>query len=165
MIKPIMLGVARISSLGLISLLLLAGASVAVEAHSTASGGWRYNYDPPAAPSTTSLTARTAAFRTHDHGAQGAWLAVAAVDARLAAEGAEGFSTFVRDEAGRVKKYTTYGRSDPRDPVPFRPVKRFDRDGKPHFNKVTGEYVPTPHVHDPTAPGGVRPPRPDEIPR
>jgi hypothetical protein len=56
-------------------------------------------------------------------------------------------------------------RSDTRDPVPFRPVKRFDRDRKPHFNKVTGEYVPTPHMHDPTTAGGVRPPRPDEIPR
>ncbi|HEX7297382.1 MAG TPA: RHS repeat-associated core domain-containing protein [Solirubrobacteraceae bacterium] len=82
------------------------------------------------------------------------------------AKGLDGaFTTFERDASGRVKKYTTYARSDPRDPVPFRPVKRFDRDGKPHFNKVTGEYVPTPHVHDPTAPGGVRPPRPDEIPR
>jgi len=35
----------------------------------------------------------------------------------------------------------------------------------PHFNKVTKEYVVSPHIHnDRTMPGGTRPARPEEIP-
>jgi RHS repeat-associated protein len=74
------------------------------------------------------------------------------------------FSMFTRDESGAVSKYTTYGPADPRDPEEFRPTLRYDSTGKGHFNKVTGERVATPHIHDPTTPGGVRPPSPEEIP-
>ncbi len=72
--------------------------------------------------------------------------------------------TFTRDESGAVNKYTTYGPADPRDPEDFRPTSRYDGTGKGHFNKVTGERVATPHVHDPNTPGGVRPPNQEEIP-
>lgn len=99
-----------------------------------------------------------------------AGLATAAVipgegEEELGAEGLNGsFSTFTRDESGAVNKYTTYGPADPRDPEDFRPTSRYDGTGKGHFNKVTGERVATPHVHDPNTPGGVRPPNPEEIP-
>jgi RHS repeat-associated protein len=81
------------------------------------------------------------------------------------ADGLDGsFSTFTRDESGVVNKYTTYGPADPRDPEEFRPTIRYDANGRSHFNKVTGKYVDTPHIHDPTAPGGVRGPTADESP-
>jgi hypothetical protein len=80
-------------------------------------------------------------------------------------EGLDGsFSTFARDADGNVTKYTTYGPSSPEDPEPYRPTLRYDATGRSHFNKATGEYVDTPHVHDPGTPGGVRSPLPIEIP-
>ncbi|MBU0705985.1 hypothetical protein KJ657_02535 [Patescibacteria group bacterium] len=44
----------------------------------------------------------------------------------------------------------------------FIKVKSVDVIGKPHLNKVTGELIETPHVHDET---GTRPARPDELPK
>jgi RHS repeat-associated protein len=80
-------------------------------------------------------------------------------------EGLDGsFSTFTRDADGNVTKYTTYGPSSPEDPEPYRPTLRYDETGRSHFNKATGEYVDTPHVHDPGTLGGVRSPLPIEIP-
>jgi hypothetical protein len=72
-----------------------------------------------------------------------------------------------RDPAtGKVTKYETFQpQTNPRNPNPWESTKRFDGSGKGHYNKGTGETVPTPHVHDPTAPGGVRPPEPWEIPQ
>jgi hypothetical protein len=74
------------------------------------------------------------------------------------------FSTFARDADGNVTKYTTYGPSSPEDPEPYRPTLRYDETGRSHFNEATGEYVDTPHVHDPGTPGGVCSPLPIEIP-
>jgi hypothetical protein len=51
------------------------------------------------------------------------------------------------------------------DPRPFDQAKRVDVTGDPHFNKATRQDVPTPHVHEKGAPGGVRPARPDEVPQ
>ena len=73
------------------------------------------------------------------------------------------FSTFQRGPGGQVDHYTTYT-ANPQNPSGYDVAKRFDRVGRAHFNKTTGEYVPTPHTHDPGSPGGVRPPNPDEIP-
>lgn len=42
--------------------------------------------------------------------------------------------------------------------------KRFDGTGRGHYNKAMGQEVPTPHVNDPSCPGGVRPPFPNEFP-
>jgi RHS repeat-associated protein len=52
------------------------------------------------------------------------------------------------------------------DPV-FVSELRYDGNGHPneHYNGVTGTSVPTPHVHDPNCPGGVRPAEPWEIPQ
>jgi hypothetical protein len=75
-------------------------------------------------------------------------------------------TTFRVGPSGKVTKYQTWElQSNPRNPAPWEPSNRFDADGDPHFNKVTKRYVPTPHMHDPRAPGGVRPAEPWEIPR
>jgi len=67
---------------------------------------------------------------------------------------------------GKVIKYETYDpQTNPQNPNPWKPAKRFDKTGDPHYNKSTKQDVPTPHVHDPTTPGGVRPAQPDEIPK
>ena len=74
-------------------------------------------------------------------------------------------TTFRRDPTtGQVTHYQTWNPSDPRNPKPWTPGKRFDREGAPHYNKVTDEYVPTPHINDPNIPGKVRPALPGEIP-
>lgn len=44
-------------------------------------------------------------------------------------------------------------------------VLHVETEGIPGFNRATAADVPPPHVHDPSAPGGVRAARPDEIPR
>jgi hypothetical protein len=73
-------------------------------------------------------------------------------------------STFKIDQNGRVSGYQEWTPSrDARNPNAFEPAKRFDRDGKTHFDKETGRDVPTPHIQEPG--GKVRPPRPDEMPR
>lgn len=75
-------------------------------------------------------------------------------------------TTFRRDPStGQVNHYQTWTPSDPRNPNPWTPGKRFDRDGDPHFNKVTGQDVPTPHINDPSVPGKVRPALPGEMPK
>lgn len=47
----------------------------------------------------------------------------------------------------------------------FDKVQRFDGLGKSHINKITKQNVPTPHVNGMSIPWGVRPARPDEIPK
>jgi len=67
-----------------------------------------------------------------------------------------------RDAQGNITGYETYSpQSNPRNPNQWQSDKRVDLQGKPHFEKSTGQDVPTPHVHEP---GGVRPANPDEIP-
>ncbi len=75
-------------------------------------------------------------------------------------------STYRRDpNTGQVNHYETWKpQSNPRDPNPWESQKRFDRTGASHYNKDTGQSIPTPHVHDPSAPGGVRSALPGEIP-
>ena len=48
---------------------------------------------------------------------------------------------------------------------PWQMEKSYDAVGRSHFNKKTQQYVDTPHVHDPRAPGGVRVPNLEEIPK
>lgn len=74
-------------------------------------------------------------------------------------------TTFKRDpQTGKVTNYETYQpQTNPRDPKPWESVKRYDGN-HPHFDKGTGQRS-QPHVHDPSAPGGVRPPDPSEIPK
>jgi hypothetical protein len=43
--------------------------------------------------------------------------------------------------------------------------KRCDLIGKAHFNKLTGESVPTPHVHESGVAGGARLAESHEIPK
>jgi uncharacterized protein RhaS with RHS repeats len=75
----------------------------------------------------------------------------------------------VDPQTGKVTKYETYQpQSNPRNPSQWEPAKRVDTqyaDPHNHFNKATQADVPTPHVHDPAAPGGIRSAIPDELPR
>jgi Bacterial toxin 24 len=74
-------------------------------------------------------------------------------------------SVFRRGASGQINKYETYRwAANHRNPDRWVRVKRFDRTGRAHYNKQTGRSIGTPHVHDPEAPGGVRPPRSDEVP-
>jgi hypothetical protein len=76
------------------------------------------------------------------------------------------YTTFRTDpKTGKVTHYETrVPQTNPQNPNPWQIEKHFDGTGRGHFNKATQQNVPTPHVHDPSAPGGVRPPRPYEIP-
>jgi hypothetical protein len=91
-------------------------------------------------------------------------LAIPVLEPRFDAEGAH--SVFRRAADGRVRSYTTYTvQTNPREPSPWQLAKRFDGEGRAHYNKATGQPVPTPHVHQPSARGGVRPARRGEVPR
>ena len=80
-------------------------------------------------------------------------------------KGAEGaHSTFRRDANGNVTHTATY-QPNSRNPSGFDEVSRTDVTGAAHYNKVTGEMVPTPHVQGKEIPGGVRPAKAEEIPR
>lgn len=69
-------------------------------------------------------------------------------------------------QTGLVRNYeTSVLQTNPRNPNPFKFDKNFDGMGEAHFNKATKLYVPTPHVHDPLVPGGIRTLLPDELPR
>ncbi|MFD3270647.1 polymorphic toxin-type HINT domain-containing protein [Paenibacillus dendritiformis] len=71
-------------------------------------------------------------------------------------------TTFKRDSNGNVTNYSTYKpQTNTNTPNKWEQVKRYDGVGKGdgHFNKVTGQKIKEPHVHDPKTPGGVREPR------
>jgi len=76
-------------------------------------------------------------------------------------------TTFKTNASGQVTGHAEWA-PNAQNPTGFDQVKRVDtQHAEPtsHVNKVTGEDVPTPHVHDPETPGGVRPARPDELPK
>jgi RHS repeat-associated protein len=81
-------------------------------------------------------------------------------------QNAEGpHTTFQTDPSGNVTKYQNWEpQSNPQNPNPWEPGTRYDGSGESHFNKATQQDVPTPHVHDPATPGGVRSPNPNEVP-
>jgi RHS repeat-associated protein len=81
------------------------------------------------------------------------------------AEGAH--STWKRDALGRVSGHAEW-QPNARNPSGFNEAKRVDTQyANPHvhYNKATGQPVPTPHAHDPLTAGGVRAARPDELPQ
>jgi len=77
-------------------------------------------------------------------------------------------SVFRRDPInGGTAKYATYKpQTNPRNPNPWEIVKRFDGSNHPHshFNTHSKEWIDTPHVHDPSKPGGIRYPYIWEVP-
>jgi RHS repeat-associated protein len=74
-------------------------------------------------------------------------------------------TSYKRGADGKISGYETYKRSDARNPNPWTSEKRVDVTGAPHYNKVTGKDVPTPHVQGRDIPGGVRPAESWEIPK
>ena len=69
----------------------------------------------------------------------------------------------VDPDTGEIINYKVY-RKNPQNPSGFDEVIGYDGVGSGHTNSVTGEKVPTPHVHDKNAPGKIRPPYSNEIP-
>jgi len=77
-------------------------------------------------------------------------------------EEAEGpHSTFKKDSEGNTTGYETY-EENPQNPTGYDTKKRYDGEGKGHYNKKTGEVVKTPHVHEG---GEARKPKEEEIPK
>ncbi len=75
-------------------------------------------------------------------------------------------STFKTDADGNVTHYATWKPNPyPDYPKPWIMEKRVDVVGDPHFNKVTGQTVPTPHAQGRGIPGGVRPAEKLELPK
>ncbi|WP_218160095.1 polymorphic toxin-type HINT domain-containing protein [Actinacidiphila alni] len=70
--------------------------------------------------------------------------------------------TFRRDAStGKVAHYAEWTeQTNPRNPAPWEQVKRVDMQGVPHYDKVTGDSIPTPHVNLPD--GSARPTEPWE---
>lgn len=76
-------------------------------------------------------------------------------------------SSFRRNSV-RTTTYETYRpQTNPKNPNHWESVKRYDGNLEhphSHYNKVTEQRIHTPHVHDPSTPGGIRIPTPAEIP-
>jgi len=76
-------------------------------------------------------------------------------------------TTIKRDpDTGEITHYETYRpQTNPKNPNKWESVKRYDgpKTDK-HWNKKLNEDVNPPHIHDPTAPGGIRPAQSWEIP-
>jgi len=73
-------------------------------------------------------------------------------------------TTYRRDASGRVTHYATW-EPNSRNPSGFQEVLRGDMVGNSHYNKVTRQNVPTPHIHGGGTPGGVRAAQSCEITR
>ena len=76
-------------------------------------------------------------------------------------------SVFRRDPMlGRVTHYETFTpQTNLQNPNPWMSVKRFDRLGEGHRNKILKENISTPHIHDSNYSGGVRYPEIWEVPK
>ena len=70
-------------------------------------------------------------------------------------------STSRRDADGNVKHHAEWS-PNPQNPTGFDQVKRVDTQ---YANPLSDKGIPTPHTHEKTTPGGVRPATPDELPR
>ncbi|MCG8527258.1 MAG: hypothetical protein MI748_12810, partial [Opitutales bacterium] len=80
-------------------------------------------------------------------------------------EALEGAHTVFKTHNDKIIRYETrIPQQNPNNPNPWQMDKRYDGIGGSHYNKATQQDVPTPHIHDPGVPGGVRPANPDEIP-
>ena len=67
-----------------------------------------------------------------------------------------------------VTHWQAFNKPVNQNPNPFAPGNAYHGRAKPndnHHNSATGEKFGVPHVHDRTVPGGIRHPRPDEMPR
>lgn len=77
--------------------------------------------------------------------------------------------TFGRNpHIGVTEKYQTFWpQKNLKNPNPWEKGIRYDGPYHPHehFNKSIKKRIDTPHIHDTTTPGGVRPPFEWEIPQ
>lgn len=65
---------------------------------------------------------------------------------------------------GEITRHETW-QPNVRNPSGWDKVQSTDIRGRPHYNKQTGESIPTPHTQGKDIPGGVRPATPAEIPK
>ncbi|MCY7296085.1 RHS repeat domain-containing protein, partial [Alteromonas sp. a30] len=82
-------------------------------------------------------------------------------------EDADGSHTvWKKNNKGEVTNHQTFKpNTNPKNPNKWMKGNRTDVSGKSEFNKKTKRWVDTPHTHDSSAPGGIRPARPDELPK
>lgn len=73
-------------------------------------------------------------------------------------------TTFIETLLGKILRYATFFKNK-LNPNGFDEVKRVDLFGDQHFNKVTNEFISTPHVHEKGIQGDIRNANEDEIPR
>ncbi len=74
-------------------------------------------------------------------------------------------STFRTDpQTGKTINTATYKQNSQNPKTGFDEVKRVDVVGAPHKSKITGQDIPTPHVHEPKL-KDPRPALPHELPR
>ena len=75
-------------------------------------------------------------------------------------------SIFRRDPtSGKVTHYETFQpQTNPLDPKTWQSLRGYDSVGKSHRNKILKQDIKTPHIHDPSYPGGIRYPEHQEFP-
>lgn len=66
-------------------------------------------------------------------------------------------------DTGEITRHETWTPNE-QNPTGWDSTQSTDIEGKSHFNKKTGESVPTPHTQGKGIEGGVRPAKPSEIP-
>lgn len=64
---------------------------------------------------------------------------------------------------GEITRHGTWTPND-QNPTGWDTTQSTDLEGKSHFNKKTGERVPTPHTQGKGIDGGIRPAKSSEIP-
>jgi len=70
------------------------------------------------------------------------------------------------DNKGKITNHQTFEpNTNPNNPNKWVKGNRTDVSGKSEFNKETKQWVDTPHTHDSSASGGVRPASPNELPK
>jgi len=70
-------------------------------------------------------------------------------------------STIKLDKTGKVVGTATYTKN-PKNPSGFDQKKRVDIEGGDHYDKTTGQRIPTPHVHEGD---NTRPAEPSDLPQ
>jgi RHS repeat-associated protein len=71
-----------------------------------------------------------------------------------------------KNNKGEITNHQTFDlNKNPNNPNKWVKGNRTDITGKSEFNKKTKQWVDTPHTHDKSAPGGIRPTKPSELPK
>jgi len=82
-------------------------------------------------------------------------------------ENADGpHSVWKKNSKGEITNHQAFNpNTNLNNPNKWTKGNRTDVTGKSEFNKKTKEWVDTPHTHDSSVPGGIRPARLNELPK